>query len=115
MGFLFDDVDLVGSDLAAGLIILHMKTQAELAKKASNVEQEAFLEEPSPSTRFLQDSGGLFTAGGSSHDYWNSPECISHFMKWALGSYGWPWYVVANPKTGICRLWKHFVCCSCIS
>lgn len=26
-------------------------------------------------------------------------------------SYGWPWYVVAHPRLGLIRLWRHMLCC----
>ena len=114
------DIDLVPSDLAAGLIILHLKSQAESNTKeverikdlstspsSAIVASEPSSSSPSNIMEELERTVEIPT------DVWNSMDYIAHFMKFALGSYGWPWYVLAHMKTGICRLWENLLCCGC--
>ena len=111
MSYLVGDIDLVPSDLAAGLIILHLKSQAESNTKeferAKDSSPAVVSSEPPRIIDELERTVQIPT------DIWNSQEYIAHFMKFALGSYGWPWYVLAHMKTGICRLWENLLCCGC--
>ncbi|CAG7837277.1 unnamed protein product [Allacma fusca] len=111
MSYLVEDVDFVPSDLAAGLIILHLKTQAE-ASALRNISYDKERNGDSVITQepFMDD---IENSVSTPSDKWNSPQYIAHFMKFALGSYGWPWYVIAHMKTGICRLWENLLCCGC--
>lgn len=35
---------------------------------------------------------------------WMTVHNATHYMKYAMGSYGWPLYVYMNPLTGCCQL-----------
>ena len=36
---------------------------------------------------------------------WMTMEMMAHYMKFALGSYGWPYFIgLNNPVTATCRL-----------
>lgn len=110
MGYLFEE-DLVPSDLAAGLIVLNLKKNAALQiQNRGNPEIEdgesPVCGLPPKSKNFLEESSYECDS-----DRWHSPAIVAHFMKYALGSYGWPWYVVAHPRSGVLRLWRNVLCC----
>lgn len=109
MAFVFDEeIDLVPTDIAAGLIVINLKAQAEAN------ELKITGQGPSSSSRehvFLEESEVVAPLPPPSD--WNSPNSVYHFMKYALGSYGWPWFLVANPRTGLFRLWENILCCGC--
>lgn len=112
MGYLFEE-DLVPSDLAAGLIVLNLKKSGALANIPPAVspggsedhEDDVVCSSPK-GKNFLEESSYEVVS-----DRWHSPQLIAHFMKYALGSYGWPWYVVAHPRSGVLRLWRNVLCC----
>lgn len=112
MGYLFEE-DLVPSDLAAGLIVLNLKKKGAL----SNLQQHRpATSTPGGSTEVVCGSPKIknFLEESSYEvetDRWHSPQLVAHFMKYALGSYGWPWYVVAHPRLGVLRLWRNILCC----
>ena len=35
---------------------------------------------------------------------WMNTKLMAHYMKYALGSYGWPFFMYANLCTGLCKL-----------
>lgn len=130
MSFLFDEVDLVPSDIAAGLVILHLKNQLEaesalrevVVPKESNDDLTADISSPnhrnwnasqSPIRSQPQQTLTLELSVVVPNDPWNTPQIITHFMKYALGCYGWPWFLVANRNTGLCQLWENILCCGC--
>lgn len=105
MAYVFDqEIDLVPTDIAAGLIVINLKAQAEASELKGR-------RGGGPSKSFLDSSGSSDVAQITSN--WNSPMTVTHFMKYALGSYGWPWFLVANPKSGLFRLWENILCCGC--
>jgi hypothetical protein len=101
MSFLFDEVDLVPSDIAAGLVILHVKNQmeAELALHRVTTQNEddptADISSPhyqngntsqnSHSPIKLQPQLAFELSVVVPNDPWNTPQIIAHFMKYALG------------------------------
>ncbi len=122
MSLLFEDINLVPSDLAAGLIILNLKGQAEaegrtlqgLTVEINNGESERYpITNEINYKQTLQFGMSVASSVSVHNDPCNSPQRISHFMKYALGSYGWPWFLVAHMKTGLCRLWENILCCGC--
>ncbi|XP_066520546.1 diacylglycerol lipase-beta [Hoplias malabaricus] len=82
----FSDTDLVPSDIAAGLALLHQEQdKMELCKDPDDVISH------SPSSPIREDLEIEL-------------EKAAHFMKFAVAAYGCPIYVYLNPLTGSCKL-----------
>ncbi|XP_053196849.1 diacylglycerol lipase-beta [Scomber japonicus] len=82
----FSDTDLVPSDIAAGLALLHQ-------------EQDKMEQSRDPDT--------IITHSPSSpieEDLEVELEKAAHCMQFAAAAYGWPLYVYSNPLTGPCKL-----------
>ncbi|KAJ8246358.1 hypothetical protein GJAV_G00266850 [Gymnothorax javanicus] len=81
----FSDTDLVPSDIAAGLSLLH--------QEQDKVEQcrDPDVVEHSPSSP-------------TDDDLQVELERAAHWMQYAVAAYGWPLYVYSNPLTGVCKL-----------
>uniref|UniRef100_A0A8C1SDE5 Diacylglycerol lipase-beta n=1 Tax=Cyprinus carpio TaxID=7962 RepID=A0A8C1SDE5_CYPCA len=80
------DTDLVPSDIAAGLALLHQ-------------EQDKM--------EHCRDPDEVLSHSLSSpirEDLEVELEKAAHFMKFAAAAYGWPLYVYSNPLTGLCKL-----------
>ncbi|KAF8776834.1 diacylglycerol lipase-beta-like [Argiope bruennichi] len=115
----FEDVDLVPSDIAAGLILLQQKQATESGNRVSTSQHSENFSVQSPdsltSTGAVQgsiiSSPGVFTP--PANQFWMTPELACHFMKFAQGSYGWPVFLYTNIFTGMCQIWKHIRCCAC--
>ncbi|XP_014672368.1 PREDICTED: sn1-specific diacylglycerol lipase beta-like [Priapulus caudatus] len=45
---------------------------------------------------------------------WMNVRNATHFVKFALGVYGWPLYAYMHPVMGWFRLWGKIRCCSCV-
>ncbi|KAJ7984775.1 hypothetical protein DPEC_G00358280 [Dallia pectoralis] len=87
----FLDTDLVPSDIAAGLALLHQEQdKMEQCRDPDNVLSH------SPSSPIAEDLE-------------EELEKAVHCMQFALAAYGWPMYVYSNPLTGACRLSRD--CC----
>ncbi|XP_063170981.1 diacylglycerol lipase-beta isoform X2 [Candoia aspera] len=87
----FSDTDLVPSDIAAGLTLLH--------QEQDKVENSRDLEEvltQSPSSPAVNDLEVEL-------------DNAAHYMKFAAAAYGWPYYIMTNPFTCLCKL-KRFCC-----
>uniref|UniRef100_A0A8C6SLQ4 Diacylglycerol lipase-beta n=1 Tax=Neogobius melanostomus TaxID=47308 RepID=A0A8C6SLQ4_9GOBI len=82
----FSDTDLVPSDIAAGLALLHQ----EQDKKEQSRDPDII-------------------ATHSPQDLESELEKAAHCMQFAAAAYGWPMYIYSNPLTGPCRLSKD--CC----
>ncbi|XP_075421538.1 diacylglycerol lipase-beta isoform X2 [Ascaphus truei] len=82
----FSDTDLVPSDIAAGLTLLHQEQdKVELSRDPEEVVC------PSPAT---PASGDLDIELAKA----------AHYMQFAVAAYGWPLYIYSNPLTGLCKL-----------
>ncbi|XP_030067547.1 diacylglycerol lipase-beta [Microcaecilia unicolor] len=82
----FSDTDLVPSDIAAGLTLLHQEQdKVELCRDPEDV----VCLPPSPPM-----SGDLDA----------ELEKAAHYMQFAAAAYGWPLYIFSNPLTGLCKL-----------
>ncbi|XP_053220106.1 diacylglycerol lipase-beta isoform X1 [Podarcis raffonei] len=83
----FSDTDLVPSDVAAGLTLLHQEQD-----KVENCpkEPEEIITQ-SPLTPAADDLDAEL-------------ENAAHYMKFAVATYGWAYYIMANPFTGLCKL-----------
>ncbi|XP_039514536.1 diacylglycerol lipase-alpha isoform X2 [Pimephales promelas] len=101
----FRDLDIVPSDIIAGLVLLR---QRQRAKRSAILDQAnndvlAFL------------SGMPVTRNTKYLDLKNSSEMamykeVCYYMLFAMAAYGWPVYLLRNPGCGLCRLLST---CSC--
>uniref|UniRef100_A0A8C7LI22 Diacylglycerol lipase-beta n=1 Tax=Oncorhynchus kisutch TaxID=8019 RepID=A0A8C7LI22_ONCKI len=80
----FSDTDLVPSDIAVGLALLH---QEQDKKEQCRDPDEVLSHSPS-----------------SPIDLEAELEKAAHCMQFAIAAYGWPMYVYSNPLTGACKL-----------
>uniref|UniRef100_A0A4W4EAT0 Diacylglycerol lipase-beta n=1 Tax=Electrophorus electricus TaxID=8005 RepID=A0A4W4EAT0_ELEEL len=82
----FSDTDLVPSDIAAGLTLLHQEQdKMEQCRDPDNVLPH------SPSSPIREDLELEL-------------EKAAHCMQFAVAAYGWPIYIYSNPLTGLCKL-----------
>ncbi|XP_067301254.1 diacylglycerol lipase-alpha isoform X2 [Pseudorasbora parva] len=101
----FRDLDIVPSDIIAGLVLLR---QRQRAKRSAILDQAnndvlAFL------------SGMPVTRNTKYLDLKNSSEMamykeVCYYMLFAMAAYGWPVYLLRKPACGLCRL---IGTCSC--
>ncbi|XP_058477644.1 diacylglycerol lipase-beta [Solea solea] len=82
----FSDTDLVPSDIAAGLALLHQDQD----KKEQSRDPDTIVVH-SPSSPIEEDLEAEL-------------EKAAHWMLFAAAAYGWPLYVYSNPLTGPCKL-----------
>ncbi|KAI1233765.1 hypothetical protein IHE44_0004210 [Lamprotornis superbus] len=83
----FSDTDLVPSDIAAGLILLHQ--EQDKMENCPKEPEEVLCHSPSsPVTDDLDVE----------------LENAAHYMLFAAAAYGWPYYVYTNPYTALCKL-----------
>ncbi|XP_061191420.1 diacylglycerol lipase-beta-like isoform X2 [Saccostrea echinata] len=103
----FQDLDLVPTDIAAGLILVQ-RDQEKLFNSGGK-SYNTFAE--------LQTS--VKAPVGSSNDTpigptpWMTSTNMHHYMKYAAGSYGWPMYMFTHLATGLCRLCGACRCHTC--
>ncbi|XP_045581841.1 diacylglycerol lipase-alpha isoform X2 [Procambarus clarkii] len=106
----FRDLDVVPSDVVAGLVLLRKYqklNREEIVKSSKNDVYEFLSGVPiTPRTRFLQ----LSSLEGKEEF-----EKIVHYMRFALAIYGWPMFVVANSTFEACRLCPLLRCWQCCS
>ncbi|XP_028812317.1 sn1-specific diacylglycerol lipase alpha isoform X2 [Denticeps clupeoides] len=103
----FRDLDIVPSDIIAGLVLLR---QRQRAKRTAILDQAnndilAFL------------SGMPVTRNTKYLDLKNSGEMgmykeVCYYMLFALAAYGWPMYLLRKPACGLCRLVSSCPCTS---
>nr|XP_027775557.2 sn1-specific diacylglycerol lipase beta [Marmota flaviventris] len=82
----FSDTDLVPSDIAAGLALLHQQQD-----NVSNSQE--------PSEVISHSPGDSQEA-----DLDVELENCHHYMQFAAAAYGWPLYIYRNPFTGLCKI-----------
>lgn len=99
----FKDLDLVPTDMAAGLMLVQEK-QVHSDTRLAGVEVHG----GHPSQQ--SDPGTRLTDPKS----WMTIFNMSHYMKYAMASYGWPFYMYQNLFTGLCGLFTQCRCCSCV-
>uniref|UniRef100_A0A8B9I7G5 Diacylglycerol lipase-beta n=2 Tax=Anser TaxID=8842 RepID=A0A8B9I7G5_9AVES len=75
----FSDTDLVPSDIAAGLILLHQ--EQDKMESCPKEPEEVLCHSPS-----------------------SLLENAAHYMLFAAAAYGWPYYIYTNPFTALCKL-----------
>ncbi|XP_044017394.1 diacylglycerol lipase-alpha isoform X5 [Aphidius gifuensis] len=103
----FRDLDVVPSDVVAGLVLLRkfQKVERELIVKQRKNDTYEFLSGVpiTPRTKFLS-----LTEDG---DLGHFQDTI-HYMHFALAAYGWPLFLL-NHSTGLCQLTSRLRCCCC--
>ncbi|XP_066129481.1 diacylglycerol lipase-beta [Saccopteryx bilineata] len=82
----FSDTDLVPSDIAAGLTLLHQ-------------QQDNFRNNQEPKEVISHSPGSCQEA-----DLDAELENCHHYMHFAAAAYGWPLYIYRNPFTGLCKI-----------
>ena len=126
---LLQGIDLVPTDVAAGLILLQDEQATQpvrlRAEPLTTYDQPvAFHDRPSSSSTMTslasQDSTQVKAIAGSSSSSptednlnklypnpktWMNISNATHYMKYAMGSYGWPLFVYMNPLSGCFQLW----------
>ncbi|XP_075218002.1 inactivation no afterpotential E [Lycorma delicatula] len=110
----FRDLDVVPSDVIAGLVLL---------RKFQKIEREAIISQRKNDTyRYLSGvpvtSKTRFLPLGDSQ-YYQHFQAVIHYMHYALAAYGWPMFLMTHSATGICQLCTKFRCaclpCCCKS
>ncbi|KAM9373136.1 diacylglycerol lipase-alpha [Phaethornis superciliosus] len=102
----FRDLDIVPSDIIAGLVLLRQRQRAK---------RNAVLDEANNDIlAFL--SGMPVTRNTKYLDLKNAQEMqrykeVCYYMLFALAAYGWPIYLMRNPTCGLCRLARSCSCC----
>ncbi|KAG8125531.1 putative Sn1-specific diacylglycerol lipase alpha-like protein [Naja naja] len=102
----FRDLDIVPSDIIAGLVLLRQRQRAK---------RNAVLDEANNDIlAFL--SGMPVTRNTKYLDLKNSQEMqrykeVCYYMLFALAAYGWPMYLMRKPTCGLCRLARSCSCC----
>nr|XP_051695026.1 diacylglycerol lipase-beta isoform X1 [Oryctolagus cuniculus] len=82
----FSDTDLVPSDIAAGLALLHQQQD----NISSNLEPDDVVSRPPEPSQEADLDEEL--------------ENCHHYMQFAAAAYGWPLYIYRNPFTGLCKI-----------
>lgn len=82
----FSDTDLVPSDIAAGLTLLH---QQQDNIRNGQEPDEVISHSPGP-----PQEADLDAELANCH----------HYMQFAAAAYGWPLYIYRNPFTGLCKI-----------
>ncbi|XP_072494944.1 diacylglycerol lipase-alpha isoform X3 [Notamacropus eugenii] len=106
----FRDLDIVPSDIIAGLVLLRQRQRAK---------RNAVLDEANNDIlAFL--SGMPVTRNTKYLDLKNSQEMlrykeVCYYMLFALAAYGWPMYLMRKPACGLCQLARSCSCCLCPS
>lgn len=94
----FQDLDLVPTDIAAGLILVQ-KDQEKISAGCGR-SYNTFTE-LSTSVKQPVSSPSDVPLGPAP---WMTSKNMHHYMNYAVGSYGWPMFMFSHLATGLCRL-----------
>ncbi|XP_055616248.1 diacylglycerol lipase-alpha isoform X3 [Toxorhynchites rutilus septentrionalis] len=102
----FRDLDVVPSDVVAGLVLL---------RKFQKLERDAIVSQRKNGTyEFLSGvpvtANTQFLALNDSKDY-DHFQAVIRYMYFAQGAYGWPIFLVTHSLTGTCQLGSELTCC----
>ncbi|RZF32805.1 hypothetical protein LSTR_LSTR011451 [Laodelphax striatellus] len=105
----FRDLDVVPSDVIAGLVLL---------RKFQKIEREAIVSQRKKDAyRYLSGvavtSKTRFLPLGDAQ-YYQHFQAVIHYMHYALAAYGWPMFLLTHSPTGICTLCTKLRC-ACFS
>ncbi|XP_077492793.1 inactivation no afterpotential E isoform X2 [Amblyomma americanum] len=102
----FRDLDVVPSDVVAGLVLLRKFQRQErlviVSQKGNDTYQFLSGVAVTPATRFLDVNHP---------NVCEAVMVITHYMHYALGVYGWPMYMMTRGSTGCCQLFPSLRCC----
>ncbi|XP_052873431.1 diacylglycerol lipase-alpha [Anopheles cruzii] len=104
----FRDLDVVPSDVVAGLVLL---------RKFQKLEREVIVRQQKNGThKFLSGvpimASTKFLALHDPNDF-NHFQNVIRYMYFAQGAYGWPMYLMSHSSTGICQLASELRYCFC--
>ncbi|XP_035779280.1 diacylglycerol lipase-alpha-like isoform X2 [Anopheles albimanus] len=104
----FRDLDVVPSDVVAGLVLL---------RKFQKLEREVIVRQQKNGThKFLSGvpitASTKFLALNAVTDYEHFQSVI-RYMYFAQGAYGWPMYLMSHSSTGVCQLASELRYCCC--
>uniref|UniRef100_A0A8C1I8K9 Diacylglycerol lipase-alpha n=1 Tax=Cyprinus carpio TaxID=7962 RepID=A0A8C1I8K9_CYPCA len=104
----FRDLDIVPSDIIAGLVLLRQRQRAKRAAVLDQANNDVLA--------FL--SGIPVTRNTKYLDLKNSSEMamykeVCYYMLFAMAAYGWPVYLLRQPACGLCRLVSTCSVCVC--
>ncbi|XP_053678204.1 diacylglycerol lipase-alpha [Anopheles nili] len=104
----FRDLDVVPSDVVAGLVLL---------RKFQKLERDVIVRQQKNGThKFLSGvpitATTQFLALNDSRDY-DHFQAVIRYMYFALGAYGWPMYLMSHSSTGVCQLASELRYCFC--
>lgn len=102
----FRDLDVVPSDVIAGLVLL---------RKFQKLEREAIVRQRKNGTYEFLSGAAItektnFLALHDTPDYDHFQNVI-HYMHFAQGAYGWPMYLMTHSPSGLCKLGPELRCC----
>ncbi|XP_076442835.1 diacylglycerol lipase-beta-like isoform X2 [Babylonia areolata] len=109
----FKDIDLVPTDIAAGLMLVEEEQKGIEGNLSAIVIDSVPSSQAGPATLAADDISGSWNGGegpsslmtgSQTPKAWMTIPMMEHYMKFALGSYGWPFYMYSNFFTGLCRL-----------
>uniref|UniRef100_A0A182KAI2 Diacylglycerol lipase-alpha n=1 Tax=Anopheles christyi TaxID=43041 RepID=A0A182KAI2_9DIPT len=104
----FRDLDVVPSDVVAGLVLL---------RKFQKLEREVIVRQQKNGThKFLSGvpitASTQFLALNDPVDY-DHFQAVIRYMYFAQGAYGWPMYLMSHSSTGVCQLASELRYCFC--
>uniref|UniRef100_A0A182T424 Sn1-specific diacylglycerol lipase alpha n=1 Tax=Anopheles maculatus TaxID=74869 RepID=A0A182T424_9DIPT len=104
----FRDLDVVPSDVVAGLVLL---------RKFQKLEREVIVRQQKNGThKFLSGvpitASTQFLALNDPRDY-DHFQAVIRYMYFAQGAYGWPMYLMSHSSTGVCQLASELRYCFC--
>ena len=102
----FRDLDVVPSDVIAGLVLL---------RKFQKLERDAVIRQRKNGTYAFLSGAAItestqFLALHQQPDYEHFLNVI-HYMHFAQSAYGWPMYLMTHSKAGLCQLCSRIQCC----
>ncbi|KAF8793881.1 diacylglycerol lipase-beta-like [Argiope bruennichi] len=103
MALLSCDLDLVASDVIAGLLLYRQKC----CRKWKSEKESIKLAPPIVSA----DGEKLEEFPPPSFQPWMNLQLASRYMNLGLGVFGWAWFVYRNITCGFCLLFKRLTCC----
>ncbi|CAG2189019.1 DAGL [Mytilus edulis] len=105
----FRDLDVVPSDVFAGIVLLRRHQKIRMRHVVSQSENDVYQYLSGvpivPKTEFLQLSHP---------DVMDEYNKVVHYMRFALAAYGWPVFMMTNTGCGLCKITPQLrCCCSC--
>ncbi|XP_022246378.1 sn1-specific diacylglycerol lipase alpha-like isoform X2 [Limulus polyphemus] len=102
----FRDLDVVPSDVVAGLVLLRkyqrMERQAIVKERTNETYQFLSGVPITPKTKFLDINHPLIV---------DEIHTITHYLHYALAVYGWPMFMMVHSGTCCCKLFPYLRCC----